>query len=69
MNLATALSIAVLYLTVGCITAICSVITATFNGRFSPYTADENDEIAIGNIVLMWPAYVILTIKDEKDER
>lgn len=28
-------------------------------GEFNPHTADEEDEEAIGNIVLAWPVYVI----------
>lgn len=45
--------------------AICGVLTAMIamlekyhKGEFNPYNADENDEEAIGNIVLMWPIYL-----------
>jgi len=48
-----------LYVICGAITAISGVVEKTNNGEFNPYSADEDDEEAIGTIVLLWPAYII----------
>lgn len=44
---------------------ICGLLTATMavtekmrKGEFNPYTADEDDEEAIGTIVLLWWLYL-----------
>ncbi len=45
--------------------AICGILTAMVamfekyrKGEFDPHNADENDEEAIGNIVLLWWLYI-----------
>lgn len=46
------------YAICGCLTAIVAMLEKYHKGEFNPYTADEDDEEAIGNIVLLWWLYL-----------
>lgn len=46
------------YAVCGILTAMIAMIEKYRKGEFDPYNADENDEEAIGNIVLLWWLYI-----------
>ena len=46
------------YVICGCLTAMIAISEKYYNGEFDPRNADENDEVAIGNIVLLWWLYL-----------
>lgn len=46
------------YLLCGVLTALVAVLEKYRKGEFDLYNADENDEEAIGNIVLLWWLYI-----------
>ena len=46
------------YAICGILTAIIAVIEKYHKGEFDPRHADENDEIAVGNIALLWWLYL-----------
>lgn len=46
------------YAICGFLTAMIAMIEKYYKGEFDPYTADEDDEEAIGNIVLLWWLYL-----------
>ena len=48
----------IVYAICGLLTAMIAVFDKYRKGEFNPYTADENDEEAIGNIVLLWWLYI-----------
>lgn len=48
----------IVYAICGLLTAMMAVFDKYRKGEFNPYTADENDEEAIGNIVLLWWLYI-----------
>ena len=54
--------------------AICGILTAMIamfekycKGEFNPYTADEDDEEAIGNIVLLWWVYIYQRLTERSE--
>ncbi len=46
------------YAICGFLTAMIAIFEKYHKGEFNPYTADEDDEEAIGNIVLLWWLYL-----------
>lgn len=46
------------YIICGILTAMIAVIEMYYKGAFDPHNSDENDEEAIGNIVLLWWLYI-----------
>ena len=52
------LKLIITYAICGCLTAIIAMLEKYHKGEFDPYNADENDEEAIGNIVLLWWLYL-----------
>lgn len=46
------------YIGCGFLTAMIAIIEKVNKGEFNPHTASENDEEAIGNIVLLWWLYL-----------
>ena len=46
------------YVICGFLTAMIAMVEKYRKGEFNPYTADEDDEEAIGNIVLLWWLYL-----------
>ena len=46
------------YAICGFLTAMIAMLEKYYKGEFNPYTADEDDEEAIGNIVLLWWLYL-----------
>lgn len=55
--------------------AICGILTAMIamfekyrKGEFDPHNADENDEEAIGNIVLLWWLYIYQRLTEREGE-
>ena len=46
------------YAICGFLTAMIAMIEKYRKDEFNPYTADEDDEEAIGNIVLLWWLYL-----------
>ena len=46
------------YIICGFLTAMIAIFEKYHKGEFNPYTADEDDEEAIGNIVLLWWLYL-----------
>ena len=46
------------YILCGILTAEIVILEKSFKGEFNPYNADEDDEEAIGNIVLLWWLYL-----------
>ena len=48
----------IVYAICGLLTAMIAVFDKYRKGEFNPYTADENDEEAIGNIVLLSWLYI-----------
>lgn len=55
--------------------AICGMLTAMIamfekyrKGEFDPHNADENDEEAIGNIVLLWWLYIYQRMTEREGE-
>lgn len=46
------------YAICGMATAIIAILEKTINGEFNPYLADEDDEVAIGNIAILWWLYL-----------
>lgn len=46
------------YFCCGFLTATIAMIEKVNKGEFNPHTASEEDEEAIGNIVLMWWLYL-----------
>ena len=56
------------YAICGLLTAMIAVFDKYRKGEFNPYTADENDEEAIGNIVLLWWLYLWHRITEREGE-
>lgn len=52
------LKLIITYFICGFLTAMIAMIDKYHKGEFNPYTADEDDEEAIGNIVLLWWLYL-----------
>ena len=52
------LKLIITYAICGCLTAIIAIFEKYRKGEFDIYNADENDEEAIGNIVLLWWLYL-----------
>ena len=46
------------YAICGFLTAMIAMFEKYHKGEFNPYTADDDDEEAIGNIVLLWWLYL-----------
>ena len=46
------------YVICGFLTAMIAMFEKYYKGEFDPYNADEDDEEAIGNIVLLWWLYL-----------
>ena len=52
------LKLIITYAICGCLTAIIAMLEKYHKGEFDPYTADGDDEEAIGSIVLLWWLYL-----------
>lgn len=52
------LKLIIAYAACGLLTAMIAVIEKYRKGEFDPYSADEEDEEAIGNIVFLWWVYL-----------
>ena len=57
----------IVYILCGCLTAMLAVLEKTRKGEFNPYIADEEDEEAIGNIVLLWWLYLYHRLTEENE--
>ena len=57
----------IVYAICGLLTAMISMFEKYRKGEFNPYTADENDEEAIGNIVLLWWLYIYQRLTKESE--
>ena len=57
----------IVYAICGLLTAMMAVFDKYRKGEFNPYTADENDEEAIGNIVLLWWLYIYQRLTKESE--
>lgn len=52
------LKLIITYAICGFLAAMIAMFEKYHKGEFNPYTADEDDEEAIGNIVLLWWLYL-----------
>ena len=48
-------------------TAMIAMIEKYRKGEFNPYTADEDDEEAIGNIVILWWLYIYQRLTERSE--
>lgn len=62
------LKLIITYAICGCLTAIIAMLEKYHKGEFDPYNADENDEEAIGNIVLLWWLYIYQRLTEREGE-
>ena len=62
------LKLIITYAICGCLTAIIAMIEKCRKGEFDPYNADEDDEEAIGNIVLLWWLYIYQRLTEREGE-
>lgn len=61
------LELIIAYAICGFLTAMIAMIEKYHKGEFNPYTADEDDEEAIGNIVLLWWVYIYQRLTERSE--
>ena len=46
------------YAVCGCLTAMIAIFEKYYKGEFDPRNADDEDEVAVGTIALLWWLYL-----------